>query len=396
MSAPTPTLRSDTILFMGGITALTAVSVDIVTPATGVVARDLGVADSLGAMLVGIYFIAFGAGQLFWGVFSDAYGRRLALKISLSGFILASLACAFTPTFEVLLVARFAQGLMAGAPIIARAMVRDVASGTEGARLMTLLGAILTIAAMFAPVLGSGLLILFSWRASFWALTALALVFLAYTLLSLPETTGRRRPERFSFRFVASAGRFLLTTRAFVVPMLAGSLTFGGYVSLLSTGAIVAEARYGISPETFGALFALAALVNTCGAFTARALLKDRSLRQVGTIALTVLGLAAILHGVLLATDPGLQLFWGAVCLYVLAFGMILPTAMAAALEPAGEMPGFAASIMGAVQMAIATGAAAIASALYDGSHLSISLSMAGFGLAAVTVVALGRLSDRR
>ncbi len=45
--------RTDTMIFMGGITALTAVSVDIVLPTTGVVARYFGVEPKLGALLVG-------------------------------------------------------------------------------------------------------------------------------------------------------------------------------------------------------------------------------------------------------------------------------------------------------------------------------------------------------
>ncbi|MCP3970631.1 MAG: multidrug effflux MFS transporter [Rhodobacteraceae bacterium] len=261
------------------------------------------------------------------GLFSDAYGRRLALKISLSGFVLASLACAFAPDFHLLLVARCVQGLMAGAPVVARAMVRDVVSGTEAARLMTLLGAILTIASMFAPVLGSGLLVLFSWRASFLALAILATIFAAYTLIVLQETGGKRRPERFSFGFLAQAGKYLLTTRAFLLPMFAGSLIFGGYASLGAIGAIVTEERYGVSPEAFGALFAIAALVNTGGAFLARALLNRFDLGQVGTIALSLLAVACLMHAGLYFAEPSLQFFRGAVCLYVLAFGMILPTA---------------------------------------------------------------------
>ena len=122
--------RTDTLIFMGGITALTAVSVDIILPTTGVVARYFDVDARYGAMLVGIYFIAYAIGQLFWGLFSDAFGRRFALILSLTGFTIASLACALAPTFQFLIAARFLQGLMGGAPIIARAMVRDVAEGT--------------------------------------------------------------------------------------------------------------------------------------------------------------------------------------------------------------------------------------------------------------------------
>lgn len=388
--------RTDTLIFMGGITALTAVSVDIILPTTGVVARYFDVDARYGAMLVGIYFIAYAIGQLFWGLFSDAFGRRFALILSLTGFTIASLACALAPTFQFLIIARFLQGLMGGAPIIARAMVRDVAEGTEAARMMTLLGAILTISTMFAPVLGSGLLVLFSWRAIFVALTLLGLTFIAYTLWVLPETGGRRRPERFTFGFLSKAGKFLFTNSRFLIPMIAGSLTFGGYAGLMAVAALTTETGYGVAPEAFGALFVLVALVNTGGALLAGQLLKRITLRQVGTLAMTILGIAALANLSMLALSPSLQLFWGSICLYVLGFGIILPTSYASAMEPAGEMPGFAASVMGASTMITGSFAAMISSALYDGTNLAANLTMGLFGAGAVAVVFIGRTLQNR
>ncbi|WP_300512745.1 multidrug effflux MFS transporter [Aliiroseovarius sp.] len=388
--------RTDTVVFLGGITALTAVSVDIVLPSTGVVARSFGAPEQQGALLVGLYFIAYAVGQLFWGLFSDAFGRRRALLMTLAGFTLASLACAMAASFQGLLIARFIQGLFGASPIIARAMVRDVAHGEEAARIMTVLGAILTMATMFAPVLGSGLLILFSWRAIFVFLALLAMVFATYTWFSLGETGGEKRPERFTLGFIRSAGARLLTTRSYLVPMAVGGLTFGGYVSVGATGAIIAEQRYGVSPEAFGALFAIVAGVNTGGALFARQLLTRISLRQVGTLAVSLLGLAGLVNLGLAFADPSLPAFWGGVCLYVAAFGIILPTSMAAAMEPAGDMPGFAASLMGALQMVMASLGAFIASSLFDGTNLAISLTMALFAGLAVAVLTMGRMLDRR
>lgn len=386
--------RADMILFMGGITALTAVSVDIILPATGLVARSFGVEDKLGALLVGVYFIAYAVGQLFWGLFSDAFGRRRALILSLSGFIVASIACALAPNFGFLIAARLVQGLMGGAPVIARAMVRDVASGSEAARLMTTLGAILTVAAMFAPVIGSGLLVLFSWRAIFVALTLIALAFISYTIISLPET-GTKRPERFSFRFLGQASKTLFGNSRFIVPFLSGSFTFGGFASLGALGAIIAETRYGIAPEAFGALYSLAALTTTGGTLIAGQLLKRLSLRQIGSLAMSLLALAVVINISVGLSDPGLKLFWAAICAYVLAFGMIFPTAMSSAMEPAGDMPGFAASLMGGGQMLAGASGAWVATSLYDGDHSAINFTMAAFGAAAVFSFIAGRWQQR-
>ena len=125
-------------------------------------------------------------------------------------------------------------------------------------------------------------------------------------------------------------------------------------------------------------------------------LLKRITLRQVGTLAMSILGIAALANLSMLALSPSLQLFWGSICLYVLGFGIILPTSYASAMEPAGEMPGFAASVMGASTMITGSFAAMISSALYDGTNLAANLTMGLFGTGAVAVVFIGRTLQNR
>ncbi|KIC38999.1 hypothetical protein RA27_17685 [Ruegeria sp. ANG-R] len=382
-------------MFMGGITALAAISVEIVVPATGIVARYFDLPEARGASLVGVYFLSYGTGQIFWGLYSDAFGRRIALLLSLAGFALASLACALAPSFEWLLIGRCAQGAMAGAPVTARAMVRDATSGAESARIMTLLGAILTVTTLFAPVLGSGFLILFSWRVIFLALMLLALVFLIYSYVALTPTNERCRRERFSLRFLRQATQYLPGNQQFLVPTLIGGFIFGGYASLGAVGAITAEEQYCISPGSFGALFTIAVLANVSGSLFASRLLRRINLRAVGTLSMAILAVLTIIHVVIAQAQPSLQLFWVTICIYVFVFGMTLPTTMAASLEPAGEMPAFAASVFGACIMGMAFLGAVTASRLYDGDHQAISLTMAPFGAAAVMVAVAGRVLGR-
>lgn len=381
-----PFASTSATIFLGGITALTAISIDILLPATGVIARDYQVDEAQGALLIGAYFLAFAVGQLFWGLFSDAYGRKRALMISLGAFSLASLACALAPSFEWLIALRAIQGLAGGAPMIGRAMVRDVATGAEAARILAVLNAVLTVATMIAPIFGSGLLLLFAWPAMFYGLALFGLAYLAFTLRAVPETIQTLRPERFALSFVLPSARRLFGQRAVAVPMLQGGLIFTGYASMLSTGAILTEKIYGVAPESFGALFAFAALSNTAGALLVRRLLATYPLLFVNRVALGTTALAALACAALLLFTPSLQIFWGAICLYVLAFGMVLPTSQALAMDPAGDMPGFAASLIGAVQIALGALGAALAAVMFDGTHKAIPELMAIFGFAAVVI----------
>ncbi|MCB1369095.1 MAG: MFS transporter [Rhodobacteraceae bacterium] len=374
------------IAFLGGITALAAFSTDISVPALGVIAEDFNRPSGSGGLLIGVLFVSYGVGQLFWGVFSDAYGRKPALILSLSGFALASFACAVAPDFTILLVARTAQGLMMGAPVIARAIVRDTMSGREMARLMALLGAILTGCVLAAPLLGSLLLVVATWHSHFLLLGALGAGMSLYAAFAFGETVRARRPERFSFGFVAQSTRFLMTTRPFMFPALILCFTFGGYASLGAVGAVVAEEQFGVGPSQFGLLFAIAAIANLTAAFFARRLLGFMAPRKVNRIGVSILGIAGLVHAAISFADPGLVAYWAAVCLYVFAFGMVLPVSFALALEPAGRMPGFAAAVVGMAYTAAATMVVFMVTHFFDGSHRTISVAMAVMAASAVAV----------
>lgn len=389
--ARSPFLSTRTTIFLGGVTAISAIATDIFLPATGVIARDYMVADSQGALLIAAYLLAYGVGQLFWGLFSDAYGRKFALQLSLVAFAITSFACALAPSFTWLVVLRALQGLSAGAPVICRAMVRDVATGNRAGRILAVLGAVLTVSTMIAPILGSGILILFAWPAIFYALALFAVGYIFYTSRAIPDTDAPRRPERFALSFILPNARVLFAQRAFRLPMLQGGFVFAGYAGLLSTGAILTEVVYGVTPESFGALFAFAALSNTAGALLARRLLATHALSKVNLGAIAMTGIAALVSASLLFFTPNLQIFWGATCLYVFAFGMILPTSNALAMEPAGDMPGFAASLIGSAQVTLGAIGSAIAAIMFADSHHTVPALMAGFGLLTVATHFIAR-----
>jgi len=388
--------RFDFIFLLGGLAALTALTIDITAPATGVIARDLVVAENLGSLIVGVYFLAYGVGQLFWGLLSDAYGRKKVLLISLALFAISSLGAAMATDFWVLISFRAAQGLSAGAPVIARAIVRDIGSGVVVAKLLAVLMAVTAVAPMIAPIMGSGLLVLFSWRAIFVFLAVFSIVLLLLSAFNTKETVKETRPERFSIAFVLHAFGYLFRQRDFLVGMGISSLTFGGYACILSIGAVVVEKAYDLQPSAFGAIFAIGAVFILAGTLAIRFLVGPLGMRKIESLSVLVLGIAALIHVVLFVTVPSLTVFWGGVCIYMLAFGLILPIGQTLAMEPAGEMPGFASSVLGAMLMLAGAIGAIVASVLFDGSHTAVSGTMAIFGTLAVCCFLVARIYDKK
>ena len=95
---------------------------------------------SLIQMTIGIMTFGIAIGQLIGGPLSDSLGRRKPLIIGNILCVIASILCAISPNIEILLVARFLQGLTGSiGVVIAKAISRDFASGKELMRLMSLL-----------------------------------------------------------------------------------------------------------------------------------------------------------------------------------------------------------------------------------------------------------------
>ena len=75
-------------------------------------------------------------GQIPAGLLSDRFGRMPVLYIGVAMFTAAGVACSMSNSIELMLAGRFLQGMAASSGVVvSRAIVRDIASGAEAARL---------------------------------------------------------------------------------------------------------------------------------------------------------------------------------------------------------------------------------------------------------------------
>src|SRR4028118_380117 len=75
--------------------------------------------------------------QIIYGPLSDRFGRKPPLYFGLGLFILGAIGCSFARSVEALIAFRFLQGVGSCASmIIPRAIIRDLHTGHEAARLM--------------------------------------------------------------------------------------------------------------------------------------------------------------------------------------------------------------------------------------------------------------------
>src|SRR5919205_1039227 len=102
---------------------------------------------------------------------------------------LLALLTALGPLIEMLLAARALQALgSSGAIVLARAIVRDLYSGARAGRELSLMGAIMALAPVFAPMIGGILQSEFGWRSHFVLQIVFGLIAAYFVWRKLPET----------------------------------------------------------------------------------------------------------------------------------------------------------------------------------------------------------------
>lgn len=330
--------------------ALSALAVDITLAALPATATALGAEPLRSGLIVTAYLAGFAPGQLLWGLLADRIGRRPALLIGLAAFVAATVACALASSFGMLLAARAAQGLAGGsAPVLARVIVRDVASGVEGARLFAGMMTVVGLAPLLAPLVGAALLAQSGWTSMFWASSLYGMVLLVLVALRLPET----RPAGPSVSSPGALARLtarLLAQRDYRIGVALVALPFSGYHTILALYPGIAIVQYGVSESRFALLFAAAAACYVAGALLSRLLVL-----RTGERALMVSAITCCLAGAAMvaAASAGGGLPWLAfgTSIFVLGVGQMLPVATAFALRHVGAAAGWAVAMLGLLQI---------------------------------------------
>lgn len=165
--------------------------------------RDFHVGHAEIAWLVSAYLIAMAVAQPLGGRLGDQLGRARVFRVGLLCFLALSLAAAASPSYPLLILFRTGQALV-GAAVIPNgfAMLRESVPLNRLGRSSGTIGSVMSIAAATGPILGAGLLALWSWRLLF--LTNVPLVLGALLALQLLQYESHRKPVRVSLDWIGA------------------------------------------------------------------------------------------------------------------------------------------------------------------------------------------------
>jgi DHA1 family bicyclomycin/chloramphenicol resistance-like MFS transporter len=374
------------VLVLAGLSAFAPLTTDLYLPGLPKIGRDLGVSASSVEVTLTMSVVGIAAGQLLVGPLSDTLGRRRPLLGGLVLYLASSLGCAAAPSIVPLDVLRLLQGISGATGIvIARAMVRDMYSGLDAARLYATLGAVVPLAPILAPTVGAAILLVTSWRGIFGVQAGIGLALLIAAALLTHETLAPADRHPGSIRGALATYRDLLRSPRYSRIVAAGSLAFAAFFAYISASSFVYQAVLGFSAQAFGLLFA----VNGIGLLLSN-VANARLLRRTSPERLLHVGLRTIAaSGVLTALSALAHL--GAWALLPLMFvtvcsmGLIMSNSIAISMALESHRAGSAAALFGAAQFIVGAAVAPLVG-VAGASAVPMGIVMATAGVAAATI----------
>jgi MFS transporter, DHA1 family, multidrug resistance protein len=332
------------------------------------------------------YLLAFAASMLLLGPLSDRYGRRRTIICGLGLSAISSLACAISPTIELLIVARFVQGIGACAGlVVGRAITRDMWGREAAAQVIAGRAIAATLMQAFAPVLGGYVQGWLGWRANFAVVAGLACVAIGLVIRYVPDS-GTASPSPVRTSGMLASYRTLFGTRRFLSYVFTAAGSHAGFHIFAAGAPAVLIVGFGVRPEDYGYYASLPPMGFLVGSF-----LSNRLTRRLGVDGLIAIGsMVLIPAGSIMVTLALLGVaspyaVVGPMILICCASGLITPNATAGSLGVNAGIVGTASGLGSFVQMTGAAGATAALSLGPSGSPLMLASIIALAGLFAVT-----------
>lgn len=390
------------VLLLGALTALGPFTIDLYLPAFPVLQRDFNTTAAAIQLTLTGTMIGFAIGQLVVGPLSDKVGRRVPLLVVTSLHVIACLCAAIAPTLLLLGASRVVMGIGAAAgSVVAMAIVRDLFGGRRLVVMLSRLALVSGVAPVVAPLIGSQLMLVMSWRGIFIVLAAYGLTLFATSLLLVRETLPPARRHERGTSTVWQRYKSVLSDRVYLGVLLIGGMTFSGLFSYLSASSFLFQETHGFDAQQYGLLFAANSIGLVVGVQVASRLAARFGPQWVMAYSTAVLVVAAT--AIIVTDQLGLGL-WGTIVplfVFMTACGFTFPCAQVLALDRHGKAAGTAASVLGATNNGVAALITPVVGWVSQGSGITattmaaVMVGCAVIGALALWVVVRPRTVER-
>jgi len=361
-------------------------------PGFPAIAADLHTTVAHVSLSLSSFFIGISAGQLLYGPLLDRFGRKGPLYTGLSLYLITSLACTFANSANALIIFRLLQALGAcGGMVASRAIVRDLFSVNEIAKVFSMLMLVIGVSPIIAPTVGGYITAAFGWQYVFVVLTVMTAFILVGVYFVLPES---KKPDpAFSLKPKPIIHGFLnvLKQPQFYTYALTGSIATSGLYAYISGSPYIFMQLFKVSEKEYGWIFALIAL-GLIGSSQVNSVLlstwKSEQIIKVALLCQSIIGIFLFTGTVFGWFELHSTIFL--IFIFLCCQGFVFPNSSALSLAPFSRNAGSASALLGAFQMGMGTLTSAIVSILSNNTALPMTGVMACCALTSFSILMIG------
>lgn len=360
------------------LTAMSPFAIDTYLSAMPDMANYFGVGINLIEITLTLYFLGFALGNFIGGPLSDSFGRK---KIALTGIILYGLAALLIPftnsiyqVWGLRLIQAFGGGF---ASVTAMVFVKDLFQGKKVAKMATIIGMIMMLAPLFAPVIGGALLNIGSWKLIFFFLASFSLLLLLIFTFTIPETLPpeKQTGKLTASRFVKNYKLFFLNKRA-VLLLFSLGFSISGMFTFITSASFIYLDYFNFNIEIFPLLFGANVVLNIVLSLLNNYFLKRHNperMMQVGLLLQLFAG-AMIFLAVLFL--PNFWVIFSAIVLFIGSLGLVMGNGTALILNLTPKISGSANATIGVTRFIISFITGSIPALFHTGNLMPIGIVM--------------------
>lgn len=341
------------IALMALTTSLVALSIDAMIPALPDIGEALNVQDSNdNQLIIAMVFLGMAVGQIFFGPFSDSFGRKPSLYLSLAVFAVGCVMSAVATDFTVMLIGRLLQGIGASGPrVVPMALIRDEYEGRGMARIMSLIMMVFILVPMLAPMFGQLVIYISNWRGIFYSFLLMAVILMVWFSFRQPETLVPEKRKPFTIKVIALGIIEVFKNRKSLGYTLSVGVVSGPFLAYLSTAQPILEVQFGLG-ATFTLYFAVLSLSIGVASFINSKFVIKYGMRFLSYYALAIIMITSVLFALLrffMGDEPSLMFFMGYLVVTLFSMGILFGNMNALAMEPLGHIAGIGAAVVGSL-----------------------------------------------
>ena len=377
------------IALMASLMSLVALSIDALLPALTEIGTSLGVTNPKdNQLLITMIFLGIGVGQLAFGPLSDCFGRKPIVYIGFFVFILSSIVCVTTKSFNVMVSARIFQGIGLAAPrSISISMVRDAFSGDYMAKILSIIVMFFILIPVVAPTLGQFLFHLFNWESIFYFNLIFGVLIMVWFWKKQPETLPKEKRIKFSSHlFIDGVKEFFKHKEAVAFTIISGFIT-GSFMVYLSTSQQIFQDQYNLA-AMFPYIFASLAISIGLATYLNSAFVVKFGMFNIAYFSCIGYAIVSLLYVILFwdSNNPDITVLISFFAFQFFAVGFLFGNLRALAMQPLGHIAGIGAAINGFISTIMAVPIANYIGGFVNNSVLPLFIGFSIFGIMSLLI----------